>query len=151
MFVQQHYFQQSLHQMTTFQAEAPLPLIQNAPAVTHDTIRLCKIDVTLWNCYIHADAVRALSWILLMHFLLSDGESPRLVKNAEVELVMKPRHPTSIGNTLVIQPFLIHYSSRSSYFFQLTLMYSVEIFFKKKPLTQWRKHFFNLTDQMTIS
>ena len=40
-----------------------------------------------------------------MYFLLSDGESPRLDKNTEVELVMKPRHPTSIGNMLVIEPF----------------------------------------------
>ena len=51
-----------------------------------------------------------------MYFLLSDGENPRLVKNTEVELVMKPRHPTSIGNMLVIQPFLTHCSLRSSYF-----------------------------------
>ena len=48
------------------------------------------------------------------YFLLS--ESARLVKNAEVELVMKPRHPTSIGNTLFSQI--------------LTLMCSVEIFLK---------------------
>ena len=27
-----------------------------------------------------------------------DGESPRLVKNAEVELIMKLRHLISIGN-----------------------------------------------------
>ena len=33
-----------------------------------------------------------------MYFLLSDGESPRLVKNAEVEMVMKPRHPTSASD-----------------------------------------------------
>ena len=47
---------------------------------------------------------------------MSDGESPRLANNAEVELVMKPQYPTSIRNTLVIHPFLIHYSPRSSYF-----------------------------------
>ena len=41
-----------------------------------------------------------------MYFLLSGGESPRLIKNAEVELVMEPWHPTTIGNTLVIKPFL---------------------------------------------
>ena len=102
-----------------FRAEASLPVTHSASAVTHDTTGLCRIDVTLWDFHIHADAVRALSWIFFMHFLLSDGESPRLVKNTEVELVMKSQHPTSIGNTLVIQPFLTHYSRRSSYFSDL--------------------------------
>ena len=89
------------------------------PAVSHDTTRLCQIVVALWDCQIHADAVRALSWIFSMYFLLSDGGSPRLVKKTEVELAIKPLHPTSIGNTFVIQPFLIHYSRRSSYFSNL--------------------------------
>ena len=44
-----------------FRAEASLPLTQIAPAVTHNTTRLCWIDVTLWDCHIYADAVRALS------------------------------------------------------------------------------------------
>ena len=79
--------------------EASLPLNQSAPAVTHDTTRLCWIDVTLWDFHIHTDAVRALSLIFFMYFPLSDGESPRLVQNMEVELVMKPQHLTSIGNT----------------------------------------------------
>ena len=87
-----------------FGAEPSLPQTLSAPVVTHDAIRLCWIDVTLWDCHINADAVRALSWIFFIYFLLSDGERPRLVKNAEVELVMKFRHPTSIGNILVIQP-----------------------------------------------
>ena len=90
-----------------FGPEASLPLAQSAPAVSHDTTRLCQIVVTLWDCHIHADAVRALSWIFSMHFLLSDGGSPRLVKKkTKVELAMKTLHPTSIGNTFVIQPFL---------------------------------------------
>ena len=55
-----------------FGAEASLPLAQSAPAVSHDTSRLCQIVVTQWDCQIHADAVRALSWIFSMHFLLSD-------------------------------------------------------------------------------
>ena len=50
----------------------------------------------------NADAVKALSWIFLMYFLLFDGERPRLVKNMVVELVMKPHHLTLIGNILVI-------------------------------------------------
>ena len=74
MFVQQHCFQQSLHQMMT----------RGSGSVSHDSTRLCQIVVTLWDFYIHADAVRALSWVFSMHFFLSDGGSPRLVKNAEV-------------------------------------------------------------------
>ena len=85
----------------------------------HTMTRLCWIDVNLWDCHIHADAVRALSWLFFMYFFLSDGESSRLVKNTGVELVMKPQHPTLIGNTLVIQPFLTYCSRRSSYFSNL--------------------------------
>ena len=99
-----------------FRAKASLPLTQSASAVTNDTIRLWWIDVTRWDYHIHADAVRDLPWIFSMYFLLSDGESPRLVKNMEVELVMKLQHLTVIGNTLVIEPFQTHCSCWSSYF-----------------------------------
>ena len=102
-----------------FGAETSLPLTQSAPAVSNYTTRLCQIDVTLWDCQIHADAVRALSWIFFMYFLLSDGGSPWLFKKTEVELAIKPVHPTSIGITFVIQPFLTHCSRRSSYFSNL--------------------------------
>ena len=81
----------------SFRAKASSPLTQSVPAVTHDTTRLCWIFITLWDFLINADAVRALSWIYFMYFLLSNGESPRLVKNVEVELQMKPQHPTSIS------------------------------------------------------
>ena len=100
-------------------AEASLPLAQNVSVVSHDTTRLCQIVVTQWDCHIYADAVRALSWIFSMYFLLSDGGSPRLVKKTEVELAMKPLRPTSIGNTFVIQTFLTHCSCTSSYFSNL--------------------------------
>ena len=69
MFVQQHCFQQSIHQMMTLDsgmvsgAEASLPLAQSTPAVTHDTTKLCWIVITQWNCHINADAVKALTWI----------------------------------------------------------------------------------------
>ena len=112
-----------------FGAEASLPLAQSAPAVSHDTTKLYQIVVALWDCQIHADAVRALSWIFSMYFLLSDGGSPRLVKKTEVELAIKPLHPTLIGNTFVIQPFLNTLFSQIFIFFQLTLMCPVEIFF----------------------
>ena len=104
-----------------FGAKASLPLTQSAPAVSHDIIRLCQIAVSLWDCQIHADAVRALYWILSMYFLLSDGGSPRLVKKMEVELAIKPLHLTVIGNAFVIQPFLTYCSRRSSYFSNLRL------------------------------
>ena len=92
---------------------------QSAPAVYHDTTRLCEAVVTLWDCHIHADAVRVLSWIFSIYFLLSDGGSPRLVKKTEVVLAIKPLLPTSRGITFVIQPFLSHCSRRSSYFSNL--------------------------------
>ena len=57
-------------------AESSLPLAPSSPAVSHDTTRFCQIVVTLWDCHIHADAVRALSRIFSMYFLLSDGRSP---------------------------------------------------------------------------
>ena len=73
-----------------FGAEVSLPLAQSAPAVSHDTTRLCQIVVTLWDCHIHTDAIRALSWIFSLYFFLSDGGSPRLVMKMEIELVIKP-------------------------------------------------------------
>ena len=44
-----------------FGAEASLPLAQSAPAVSHDTTRLCWFDLAAWVCQIHADADSALS------------------------------------------------------------------------------------------
>ena len=105
-----------------FGAEASLPLVQSAPAVSHDTTRLCQIFVPLWDCHIHADPARALSWIFSVYFLMSDGGSPKLVKKTEVDLAIKPTHPTSTGNTFVIQPFLTHCSRRSSYFSYLYMV-----------------------------
>ena len=132
-----------------FRAEASLPLTQSAPAVSYDTTRFCQIVVTLWDCQIHADAVRALSWIFSMYFLLSDGGSPRLVKKMEVELVIKPLHLTSIGNTFVIQPFLTHCSCRSSYFSNLHWCAQLK-FSSKGTFNSITKTFFALTAQMTI-
>ena len=128
-----------------FRAEASLSLAQSAPAVTHDTYRLCWIFVTLWDCHIHADAVRALSWIFLMYFILSDGESPRLVKNVEVVLVIKPWHPTLIGNTLVIKPTLTNCSCKSSYFSNLHWC-GLSKFSSKGTNNSIIKPFFNLMD-----
>ena len=42
-----------------FRAKASLPLTQSIPVVSHDTARLCQIVIALWDCQIHADAVRA--------------------------------------------------------------------------------------------
>ena len=123
-----------------FGAEASLPVAHSTPAVSDDTTRLCQIIVAQWDCQINAVADRALSWTFSMHSLLSDGESPRLVKKTEVESAIKPLHPTSIGNTFVIQAFLTHCSRRSSYFSTYADV--------PNSIT---KTFFALTDQMTIS
>ena len=104
-----------------FGAAVSLPLAQSAPAVSHNTTRLSQIVVALWECQIHADAVRALPWIFFMYFLLSARGSQRLLKKTEVELAKKPLHPTSIGNTFIIQSFLTHFSRRSLYFSNLRL------------------------------
>ena len=53
-----------------FGSKASSSLMQSAPAVTHDTARLCWIDVTLWDGHIHTGAVRVLSWIFFYVFLL---------------------------------------------------------------------------------
>ena len=83
-------------------------------------------------------------------FILSDGGSPRLVKKMEVELAMKPLHPTSIGNTFLIQPFLRHCSRRSSYFSNLYWCAQLK-FSSKGTVNSITKTFFALTYQMTIS
>ena len=99
-----------------FRAEASLPLTQSVPAVTHNTTRLCWLTSL---CGIAISTLMQLESYLGSFLYIFSCLSPRLVKNTELELVMKPRHPTSIGNTLVIQPFLTHCSHRSSYFSNL--------------------------------
>ena len=131
-----------------FGAEASLPLIHSTLTVTHDNTRLCWNDVTLWVFHIHADAVKALFWIFYKYFLLSDGESPRLVKNTEVELVMKPQHLTSIGSTVVIQSFLTHCSRISSYFSNLHLCAQWKFSWKGTVNSITKTFFFILTDRM---
>ena len=133
-----------------FGAEASLPLAQSAPAVSHDTTRLCLIVVALWDCLIYADAVRALSWIFSMYLSLSLGGSPRFVEKVEVELAIKPLHPTLIGNTFVIKPLLIHCSCRSSYFSNLRWC-APSKFSSKGTVNSITNTFFALPDQMTIS
>ena len=117
-----------------FGAKASLPLAQSAPAVSHDTARLCQIVIAPWDCQIYTDAVRALSWIFSMYFLLSDGGSPRLVKkknkkknggcvenkNSASDFDRKYICYPAISDTLFSQIFI---------FFRLTLMCPVEIFF----------------------
>ena len=118
-----------------FGAEASLPLTQSAPAVSHDTTKHCQIFVALWDCQIHADAVRALSWIFSMYFLLSDGGSPRLVKKTEGELAIKPLHPTSIGNTFVVQSFICyHVCLSNTNNLSLVIQSQVFLFFTRAQL-----------------
>ena len=70
-----------------------------------------------------------------MYFLLSDGGSPRLVKKTEVELAIKPLHPTSIGNRFIIQPFLTHCFTDPHIFSSYGDVPS-QNFLQKGPLTQ---------------
>ena len=64
---------------------------------------------------------------------------------------MKPRYPTSIGKTLVIKPFLTHYSRKSAYVSNLRWCAQLK-FSSKGTINSITKSFFlNLTDQMTIS
>ena len=118
-----------------FGPEESLTQIQSAPEVSHETTRLCLIVDTLQDCHIPTNAVRALSWIFSMDFLLTDGGNPRLAKKTEVELAMKLPYPTSIGNTFVIQPFRTHCSRRSSYFSTYADVPS-QNFLQKVPISQ---------------
>ena len=94
-----------------FGAEASLPLIQGAPAVSHNTTRLYLMVFNLYECHIHSDAVRALFWIIFIYSLFF--VSPILVKNVEVAFKIKPRHPISRGNMFVDQSFLVHVGLRT--------------------------------------
>ena len=135
-----------------FGSEASLPLAQSAPAVSHDTTRLCQIVVTLWDCHIHTDAVRTLSWIFFHVFpfvwwkksKISQGNGGWAVnKTSASDFDRKYICYPAISETL---------SSRILIFFQLTLMCPVE-FFSKGWLTQKRKHFcFNgLVDVLSLT
>ena len=85
-----------------------------------------------------------------IYFLLSDGESPRLVKNAEnvgnetsvFNLDRKYIGYPAISDTLLLQIFI---------FFQLILMCPVEILFKRDHKLNDKNFFFNLMDQIAIS
>ena len=61
-----------------FKTEPSLPLSQSTVVVTHYTTRLFGIVVALWDCHIHADAVRAVSWILFYVFLLVWWEKSKI-------------------------------------------------------------------------
>ena len=124
MFIQQHRFQQSLYQMITgfrhgFGARSIITTNPEHPSsntIPPDFVGLSSLNGIAMSTLMQWESYFG---YFFMYFLLSDGESPRWVKNAKVELVMKPQHPTSIGNTLVIQLFLTHCSHRSSYFSNL--------------------------------
>ena len=137
MFVQRHCFQQSFHQMMTLGSGmvSGLKHYYHKPRASQQFLTIPPDFIGLSSLYgIVISTLVQLELYLgsfFMPFLKSYWGSPRLVKNAEDELVKKPRHPTLIGNALVIQPFLTHYYRRSSYFFQLSLMCPVEIFFKR--------------------
>ena len=92
MLVQQHCFQESLHQMITLGSGmvSGLKHHYHEPRAPQQSLTIPPDFVGLLSLYRIADAVKALSWIFFMYFLLSEGERTILVKNVEVELVMKP-------------------------------------------------------------
>ena len=106
-------FVQDLHQIMTefrhgFRAKASLLLTQNAPAVNYNTTRLCWIVVTQWDYHIHSDAIRALSRIFFMYFLLSDGVGNETSAcNLDSKYIGYP----AISDTLFLQIF-IFFNSR---------------------------------------
>ena len=73
-----------------------------------------------------------------------------LVSYAKVKVAIKPRHPTSIGNILVVQPFLKYCPRRSSYFSSLRWC-AQSIFPSKETVNSTSWTFFELTDQITRS
>ena len=130
--------------------EASLPLIQGAPAISHNTARLYWMVFDLYKCRIHSDAVTVLFWIFFIYSLFSAGESSSLVKNVEVEFEIKPRHPISRGNMSVEQPFLTHCSRRSSYF--SNLCWCIQSMLTSKGIVNSAMiTFLELTDQMMKS
>ena len=52
-----------------FGAEATLALTHNDPAVVKDTTNFVRLS-SQWDCHIHADVVRALSWVFSYVFPL---------------------------------------------------------------------------------
>ena len=86
---------------------------------------------------------------LFYAFLLSDRESPRLVRNMEVELVMKPWHPTS-KEIRSLSTHFWHIVLADPHIFSTYTDVPSQNFPQKGLLTQERK-LFNLTNQMTIS
>ena len=114
-----------------FGAETSLPLAQRAPAVSHDTTRLCRIVVTQWDCHIHTDAVRGLPWIF---FYISPPVLWRVSKISQeyrgwvgnetsaFDLDRKYVGYPAISDTLFLQILM---------FFQLTQLCPDKIFFKR--------------------
>ena len=133
-----------------FGAEASLPLIQGAPAVSHNTTKLNWMVFNLCECHIRSDAVTALFWIFFIYFLFFAGESPILVKNVEVAFEIKPRHPISRGNMSVDQSVLVHCSRRSSYFSNFRWC-AQSMLVSKGVVNSAMITFFELTDQITRS
>ena len=63
-----------------FGTKASLPLTQSTPAVSYDTTRLCQIVVALWECHIHADAVKSLILDLFHVFSLVRWRKSKISK-----------------------------------------------------------------------
>ena len=132
-----------------FGAEASLLLAQSGPAVTPNTTRLCWINVTLWDCHIHADAVRVLSWNFFYIFPLVWWRKSKISQEYRDWV----GHETSASDLYwkyVCFPAISHtLFSQILIFFQLTLMSKFSLKGVVNSIT--KTFFFNLADQITIS
>ena len=86
-----------------------------------------------------------------IYSLFSSGENPSLVKNVEVEIKIKPRHPISRRNMSVDQPLLIPCSCCRSLFFSNLCCCTQLMLTSKGIINSAMITFFELTDQMMRS
>ena len=135
-----------------FGAEASLPLTQSAPAVTHDTTRLCWIDVTQWDCYIHADAVRTLSWIFFYVIPLVSWRKSKISQEYG-GWVANETSASALDRKYIGYLAISHILFSQILIFFSNLRCCAKSKFSSKATVNsiTKTFFFNLTDQMTIS
>ena len=90
-----------------FGAETSLPVNQSAPVLRDDATRFSLISHYIVRMLYPCRCISIHILLFMIYFIYfhpSDTESTRIVKDIEVEFVMKPRHLTSLEN-IFIQPF----------------------------------------------
>ena len=133
-----------------FRDKASLPLTYATAVVTSHTISSYWFYIILQEYQIHADSASNWSWSLLIYFHFSVGVKQSLIRYAEVKLAIKSQHSSSMRNLSVIQPFCMHCSNSSSYFFSLC-WFALSIFSSKRIHDLMTQTLFELTDQFTRS